>query len=276
MILNQPAHLRRSSRKGCWASRGVLVTLLATLMAIGGLAPASQAAARSPSNANLVFKVPSTISSASLASATIPGIVSWTQGKSASSGISCCTNRVYDDASSNLIATTNANHLKVVLYHDGPDEELRIDSFDATGTYVGTAYAYYQADAEIELAELGDDSWASYSQGNWATRTDVKSLSGSVEYSTSSGSTATFTCYCRDFAWITTTGPTHGQAAIYVNGEYVATVSTHSANTQRRRVVFQQSWPIGGSADQAIEIVNLGTPGHSEVDVDGGAFIWED
>ena len=59
--------------------------------------------------------------------------------------------------------------------------------------------------------------------------------------------------------WITTAGPTHGSAAIYVHGRCFKIVSTHSAKVHGRRVEFQTTPPSFG----VIKIVNLGTRGHA-------------
>jgi hypothetical protein len=66
--------------------------------------------------------------------------------------------------------------------------------------------------------------------------------------------------------WYAKTGPTYGQARVYINGVLVKTVNLNSATDQTRRLVFSKSF--GSIATRSIKIVVVGTAGHPKVVVD--------
>jgi len=70
-------------------------------------------------------------------------------------------------------------------------------------------------------------------------------------------------------SWVADLGPSRGQAKVYVDGAYAHTVNLYSATFHARQVVYVASWSTNGS--HSIRIVNVGTAGHSRVDID--AFV---
>ncbi len=88
-------------------------------------------------------------------------------------------------------------------------ERLRVDSFDASGNYVGSAFT----NAPTFVSNFGapPDADATYA-GAWSTQTTASALGGSLHFSTKKGASATFAANVRTLAWITTVGPTHGSA----------------------------------------------------------------
>jgi hypothetical protein len=249
-------------------------------IAIGAIAlvftAAGSALASPPLNAGIRFKVPSAVSSPDLVTATVPAWVYWTQGTSSTTGVSCCSNEVYDDVARSSIATTSASKVGVTLVANNA-YRFGIDSFDANGKYVGSVFTDPPFDDYIQQLGLIDDTSNYGYVGTWSTRTDANNLGGSSQYSTTAGASATYaTNGARAFAWITTTGPTHGSAKIYIDGVYQKTVSTYSATVQYRRVVFARDWNEFFPPSHTIKIVNVATSGHPEVDVDAAGVLGED
>jgi len=118
------------------------------------------------------------------------------------------------------------------------------------------------------LLSQDSSSAVSYSAG-WVRVANSLASGGSLAYSTAAGAAATFHFTGRAVSWVAALGSSRGQAKVYVDGVYRQTVNLYSATFVARRVVFAATWSVNGS--HTIRIVNLGTAGHSRVDVD--AFV---
>jgi len=105
--------------------------------------------------------------------------------------------------------------------------------------------------------------------GSWQTVPNNVASGGSIAYSTTAGASARFSFTGRAVSWVAYHGPTRGSAKVYIDGVYRTTVNLYSATYLARQIVFATSWSVNGS--HSITIVNLGTAGHSRVDVD--AFV---
>ena len=83
-----------------------------------------------------------------------------------------------------------------------------------------------------------------------------------TEKSTTKGASATFTCSCTTIGWVSAKGPTHGSAAIYINGIYQKTVSTYASANKDQQVVWAQiSVPRRrATSSRSSTSVPLGTP----------------
>lgn len=150
----------------------------------------------------------------------------------------------------------------------------RVDSKDADGNLVGSVIS--DPMFGCENAVVHDDSQinsAAFS-GSWSVANNVSNYGGSSHTSTTAGDSFTFSSDIAD-AWLTTTGPHRGSAAIYIDGVYVQTVSTYSAAQHFRRIVWTKRWGTFLSG-HSITIVNLATPGHPRIDVDGFAYLTDD
>jgi hypothetical protein len=71
----------------------------------------------------------------------------------------------------------------------------------------------------------------------------------------------------RRFSWVASVGPTQGSARIYVDGVVKATVSAYANAKADQQVLWTYNLPKSGS--HTVTVVNLATPGHPYVDVDG-------
>jgi Gametolysin peptidase M11 len=107
---------------------------------------------------------------------------------------------------------------------------------------------------------------ASYT-GTWTSTSFAGAWGGTARYSVASGASATFTCTCEAFAWVSDEGSSHGSAKVYVDGVLRKTVNTQTSANKNRVVVFKYGWSTDGS--HTMKIVNLATAGHPRVNVDG-------
>jgi hypothetical protein len=240
-------------------------------VAVAGAAFAAPASARSPSNANITFQVGSTVTQVGPSTIVAHAVVTWSPGAS-NVGAGCCTNEVTDSLGT-IDADTTANRFPFTWNSDDP-ERFQIDSYDARGLYVGSAFT----NAPTFVSQFGEESDAGGTYtGAWQTQTTANAIDGSLHFSTAKGASATFASTVRTLGWITTVGPTHGSARVYVDGHLAQTVSTHASTTGYRRIAFARAW-FAGPEDplHTIKIVNAGTAGHSRVDVDGFINVAED
>ncbi len=107
---------------------------------------------------------------------------------------------------------------------------------------------------------------ASYT-GTWTTTSFAGAWGGTARYSSAAGASATFTCQCEAFAWVSDEGSSHGWANVYVDGVLRKTVNTQTSANKNRVVVFKYGWTTDGF--HTMKIVNLATGGHPRVNVDG-------
>jgi len=106
--------------------------------------------------------------------------------------------------------------------------------------------------------------------GTWGTTFNTGFSGGTARYSTRAGASATFTAtFARSIAIVTTKAATRGSFRVYVDGIYRGTISTYSAVTRFRQLVYQFSWPTRGT--HKVKIVVVGTAGRPRVDLD--AFV---
>jgi hypothetical protein len=105
--------------------------------------------------------------------------------------------------------------------------------------------------------------------GTWISTGNSYASGGTLRYSTASGAAATYAFTASSVAWVAMVGPSRGSAAVYLDGLHVATINLYSATFGARRIVYAASFSTSGP--HSLRIVNLGTTGHSRVDVD--AFV---
>ena len=139
-----------------------------------------------------------------------------------------------------------------------------VKASDGAGNTSGWAYGPYFK----PLLTQQSGSGATY-HGTWHTQSNSYASGGTLVYSTASGASATFRFAGYAVSWVAARGPTRGRAAVYVDGVYRKTVNLNSATYHARQIVYAFHWAANGT--HTITIVNLGTDGHSRVDVD--AFV---
>ena len=130
------------------------------------------------------------------------------------------------------------------MHNEGPSVYLR--PTDSVFGYQETAAAY---------------------AGTWTRASLSGAWGGSVDYTTAPGAAASFTFSGDHLAWIGTVGPSYGSAKVYINGALWKTVNCNAPTTATREVLLKYGF---GSVDtNTIKIVNMATPGHPRIDVDG-------
>ena len=123
--------------------------------------------------------------------------------------------------------------------------------------------------AAFEPALAQQTSSAIAYHGTWTSVANTYASGGSLRYSTASGASATYSFTGTSVSWVAYRGANRGKAAVYVDGVYETTVDLYASVYWARQIVYAASWPTSGT--HTLRIVNLGTSGHSRVDVD--AFV---
>jgi beta-N-acetylhexosaminidase len=139
-----------------------------------------------------------------------------------------------------------------------------VKATDGAGNTSGWAYG----PSFKPLLTQQSGSGATY-HGTWHTVLNSYASGGSLAYSTASGASATFTFAGYAVSWVAYRGPNRGSAAIFVDGAYKTTVNLYSATYYARQIMYATHWAEQGA--HTMTIVNLGTSGHSRVDID--AFV---
>jgi WD40-like Beta Propeller Repeat len=202
-----------------------------------------------PGTLSAQFIVPSVMSTAT--SPTDPYSLFWTQG-------SCSAGATYT-----LQEAVNGGTLGTVFTGTGMSVTVSL--------LPGNLYTFQVAcggspsSTTFRLNGFQEGS-ASYT-GTWTSTSFSGAWGGVAKYSTASGASATFTCTCEAFTWVSDEGSTHGSAKVYVDGVLRKTVNTQTSANKNRVVVFKYGWTTDGF--HTMKIVNLATAGHPRVNVDG-------
>ena len=125
----------------------------------------------------------------------------------------------------------------------------------------------WQLDSASKLSAIQEASGKLTYTGTWSKASAASYWGGASKYSTKTNASATVKFIGRSIAWSAPTGPTSGQARVYVDGQLDKTINLWAATQSSSQVVYQRSWTASGSHKIRIEVV--GTAGHSRVDIDG-------
>ena len=132
----------------------------------------------------------------------------------------------------------------------------------------GNASAWATAGA-FRLGAVQETSTSVLRKGRWTARLSPSFYGGRAISAQAAGATVRVTFTGQQIAWVSTLGPTRGQARVYVDGAYARTVDLRGASSAARRIMDVQSWTSSGR--HTLEIRVVGTPGRPRVDVD--AFL---
>ncbi len=102
--------------------------------------------------------------------------------------------------------------------------------------------------------------------GGWSLAEHARYTDGKVRYATAAGATMWFTFTGSAIAWIGPKGPTRGEAAVYIDEEYVGEVDVYRRGFRPRNVLFEMTFDRVGTHTILIEV--LGTPGREAIAVD--------
>jgi Transglycosylase-like domain len=141
----------------------------------------------------------------------------------------------------------------------------------ASRRYVERVMAKYHGNrsrsANVRL--IGDRSASIDYGGRWRIARHPGYRGATVRYATARGASATLTFTGRGIAWHGPTGPTRGQAKVYIDGKLVKTVDLRSSSFHARSTVFSRRW--SSARKHTIRIVVVGTSGRAMVAIDGFA-----
>ncbi len=104
-------------------------------------------------------------------------------------------------------------------------------------------------------------------RGHWGDARGAGYIGGHVAWSTTPGSTATFTFTGSSVTWIGPKGPTRGLALVLVDGRAVAHVNLWSSSFVARAVLVKRSFSTSGRHTLTIKALSM--PGHPYVAIDG-------
>ncbi len=102
--------------------------------------------------------------------------------------------------------------------------------------------------------------------GGWSLAEHARYNDGQVRYAIAEGATMWFTFTGSAIAWVGPAGPTRGEAAVYLDEEYVGNVDVFRRSFRARNVLFEKTFDRVGTHTILIEV--LGTPGREAVAVD--------
>lgn len=111
--------------------------------------------------------------------------------------------------------------------------------------------------SDLQSFSMVDDNAATYT-GGWWTTSSATALGGSFRGNTRVNARATYTVCGDDVAWLASTRPTGGIAAVYIDGATTpVSVDLYSPTTKNRQIVFRQAFNDGGC--HMLRIVVTGT-----------------
>ncbi len=139
--------------------------------------------------------------------------------------------------------------------------------------YVAKVMRYYREAGGKVAAPKPSSRWTASERskaidysGTWRSARHRAYGGDRVLYAKSAGASATFTFTGRKVTWNGPTGPTRGQAKVYVDGKYARTVNLYRRSFDARSSLFRASWKAAG--EHSIQIVVVGTKGHAMVAID--------
>jgi hypothetical protein len=146
----------------------------------------------------------------------------------------------------------------------GQVHRFRVRAVDRAGNLGAWATA-----GAFRLGVVQETSTAVLRKGHWAASFAPAYYGGRAMSSQGAGASARITFTGQQIAWVSTVGPTRGQARVYVDGAYVRTLDLRSTSMAARRIMYVQAWTSSGT--HTLEIRIVGTSGRPRVDVD--AFL---
>lgn len=207
-----------------------------------------------------------------LQSTTVPVVVSWSATDA--SGIKAYSVWVSADGGAWVqvalpTATTTSVRFNLSIGHT---YRFATQAQDGAGNWSAWGYAPPLSAAALK-ADAQDDAssaitwssgWSRYAWSGYA-------FGGYGVASSTAGATCKFTFTGRDVAWVAPYFSTAGQAKIYIDGTFRATVDLYSASLYPRWAAFWYRWATSGTHTITVQVV--GTSGRPRVDVDAFAVL---
>ena len=126
---------------------------------------------------------------------------------------------------------------------------------------------------EYQLFEENNATKFTFSDSDWTWNTCASCAGGHEESSTAAGAVATLTLNAAyNVGLVFSVGPTLGMADIKVDEVDLGEVNTNASAPGYRQLMLKTGWSTFGA--HLVTVTNLGTPGHSEIDLDGAAVLY--
>ncbi len=122
------------------------------------------------------------------------------------------------------------------------------------------------ASSTISLRRYSEKSATIAYTGTWRSATYSRYAGDAVRYATQAGATATFTFTGSKVIWYGPVGPTRGKARVTIDGTTITTVNQYATSFTARKAVFTKTWPTAGKHTLVINVA--GTAGHPYVAID--------
>jgi hypothetical protein len=160
------------------------------------------------------------------------------------------------------VALANATDTSAtVSVPPGQTYRFRVRAVDRAGNVSGWA-----AVAAVRLTAVGETSAVVVRKGHWTIPASPAYFGGRAISSQVVGASARITFTGTQIAWVSSVGPTRGQARVYVDGVFQRAVDLRSATIAVRRIAYVRAWATSGR--HTLEIRIVGPSGQARVDVD--------
>lgn len=207
------------------------------------------------------------VASTTMPMSTIPVAVTWPAATDQGRGVKGYQLQRAVGSTWVSVPFANATDTSVtVMLSPGLVHRLRVRAIDRAGNIGAWATA-----TAFRLASVQESAAAVVDTGRWTARTSSAFIGGHAISASTAGATARITFTGQQIGWVTTVGPTRGQARIYVDGAYERTVDLGRPTSGARLIMVLRSWPAAGR--HTLEIRVVGTAGRPRVDVDAFVII---
>jgi hypothetical protein len=157
------------------------------------------------------------------------------------------------------LSSSAATSLRITLPAPTNDR-FRVRAVDRDGRVGAWAYS-----STLRASSISDGSALLHWSGTWSKVSSSSYLSGYLHSTNRNGPSTTMGFSGSSVAWVGPVGPTRGQAKVYIDNAYVATINAYRSSYQARRVLFARNLADGS---HTITIKALGTSGHPTVAID--------
>lgn len=265
--------------------KAVFVALLATIMLIGVIGPATALAADPPGMARFMYAISRVESGGSYTARNptsgaygkyqiIPS--SWRAWASRYLGNSRAkqtpANQEFVAAAKFRALYKNVHSWPRVAY-SWLTGSTRVSGWSVFATkYVNKVMRYYGTTTDANLAagaklqRFSEKSASITYTGSWRAASHAAYAGDAVRYATAAGASATFTFTGTKVIWYGPVGPTRGKARVTIDGTLIKTVDLGMGSFTAHKAIFSNSWKTAGKHTLVIEVA--GTAGRPYVAID--------
>lgn len=164
---------------------------------------------------------------------------------------------------------------KDLLLAQGTSYRFRVRAVDAAGNVgsYATAPVFRPFIYEDSLANVAPTLPLLAYEGAWTTEASTVATGGTRRFASLAGARSTFTFTGRTIAWVAERGPGKGQADVWVNGVYAATVDLYNSSTRPRYIAFRRTFAGAGPHTLQIRVRGTKKSDATSTRVDVDAFL---